>query len=123
MASAAACLMFSGVSKSGSPGPKSTTSKPSARIASAAIIAFSVEEARIRATLSETGKGSLAVFVCIIGFDRERARHASGEAVCSETSCAALVKKFQLREPPYLELLFLPPFLPPFFPPFFEELL
>jgi hypothetical protein len=36
---------------------------PSARIASAACIAASVDEARICATLSETGKNSLACLV------------------------------------------------------------
>src|SRR5438128_10464097 len=111
MASAAACLMFSGVSKSGSPGPRSTTSRPSARVAVAAIIAAIVEEARIRATLSETGKGSLACLVVIIGSIKKE-RGTLGQY--SPQTRAALIGKFYLREPPYFEPPFLPPFLPPF---------
>jgi hypothetical protein len=56
IASAAASLMCAGVSKSGSPGPKSTTSCPSARSAIAACIAASVEEGCIRATFSAARK-------------------------------------------------------------------
>src|SRR6266705_5507687 len=55
IASAAAALMFCGVSKSGSPAPRSTTSMPAARIACAVCIAAKVDDAFIRATLSETG--------------------------------------------------------------------
>src|SRR5262249_44904963 len=56
MAAAAASLMFCGVSKSGSPAPRSTTSTPAARIASAACMAAIVDDAFIRETLSETRK-------------------------------------------------------------------
>src|SRR6185503_12718202 len=52
----AACLILSGVSKSGSPAPKSTTLTPCARNASAACMAASVDEACIFATFAETGK-------------------------------------------------------------------
>src|SRR6185437_2328684 len=55
-AAMAASLMFCGVSKSGSPAPRSTTSIPSARIASATCIAASVDDAFISATRSEIGK-------------------------------------------------------------------
>src|SRR5882762_10293791 len=65
MAAAAACLMFSGVSKSGSPAPKSTTFAPVARRASAACIAASVDEGFIRETFRETGKGEIAGCVII----------------------------------------------------------
>src|SRR6185369_8046756 len=56
MARSAACLMLSGVSKSGSPGPKSHTFAPEARNASAAAIAAIVADDCMRATFSETGK-------------------------------------------------------------------
>src|SRR5437762_614451 len=56
IAFAAASLIFCGVSKSGSPAPKSTTSTPDARIASAVCIAASVDDAFICATFSETRK-------------------------------------------------------------------
>src|SRR6266851_4808222 len=65
MASAAARLIFSGVSKSGSPAPKSTTFAPAARSASAACIAASVDEGFIFETLSETGKAETAGCVII----------------------------------------------------------
>src|SRR6266496_3475342 len=66
IAASAASLMFCGVSKSGSPAPRSTTSMPSARIASAACIAASVDEAFISATRSETGNLELTVMATII---------------------------------------------------------
>jgi hypothetical protein len=53
-------LMFGGVSKSGSPAPKSTTSAPDARSASAACAAASVADACIRATFWELEKGDIA---------------------------------------------------------------
>src|ERR1043165_7852284 len=53
MAAIAACLMFSGVSKSGSPAPKSQTFTPSARSLSAACIAAIVADDCMRATFSE----------------------------------------------------------------------
>src|ERR1043166_7257047 len=56
IASLAACLMLSGVSKSGSPAPKSTTSAPAARKASAACMAASVDEDCILETLSDWEK-------------------------------------------------------------------
>jgi hypothetical protein len=52
--------MFAGVSKSGSPAPKSTTSAPAARSASAACAAASVAEACIRETFSAQVKGDIA---------------------------------------------------------------
>src|ERR1044072_9104052 len=58
IALSAACLMLSGVSKSGSPAPKSHTFAPEARRASAACIAAIVADDCMRATFSETGKGS-----------------------------------------------------------------
>src|ERR1051325_5941430 len=65
IASAAASLMFCGVSKSGSPAPRSTTSTPAARIASAACIAASVEDAFICVTFSDTG--NMEVTLAAIG--------------------------------------------------------
>src|SRR5438309_6670652 len=65
IASAAARLMLSGVSKSGSPAPKSTTFAPVARKASAACIAARVADGFILETFFETGKGELAVCVII----------------------------------------------------------
>src|SRR5215216_2704670 len=56
MARSAACLMLSGVSKSGSPAPKSQTFAPVARKFSAACIAAIVADDCMRATFSETGK-------------------------------------------------------------------
>ncbi len=47
IASTAACLIFCGVGKSGSPAPKSTTSAPSRRRRSASAETFSVEETLI----------------------------------------------------------------------------
>src|SRR5580700_1478790 len=43
----AACLMLSGVGKSGSPAPKSTTSTPSARSFAASAATFMVEDSLI----------------------------------------------------------------------------
>ena len=54
IAASAASLMFCGVSKSGSPAPRSTTSTPAARMASAACIAASVDDTFIARTFSET---------------------------------------------------------------------
>src|SRR5215207_9141123 len=70
MALFAASLMFSGVSKSGSPAPKSQTFAPDARKASAACIAAIVADDCIRATFSETGKGDIAgqVFILVSSF-------------------------------------------------------
>src|SRR5262245_16286016 len=65
IASAAACLMFSGVSKSGSPAPKSQTFTPDARNASAACAAARVADDCMRATFSETGNGDIAGYVFI----------------------------------------------------------
>src|SRR6266550_1536354 len=63
MARSAACLMFSGVSKSGSPAPKSSTLTPCARKASAACMAARVEDACIFATFFETGNSDEAGLV------------------------------------------------------------
>src|SRR5215208_5616015 len=62
----AASLMFSGVSKSGSPAPKSQTFAPEARNASAACIAAIVADDCIRATFSETGNDDIAGQVFIL---------------------------------------------------------
>ena len=51
MARIPACLMFSGVGKSGSPGPKSTTSRPCSRSLSAASITAIVFDTEIREIL------------------------------------------------------------------------
>src|ERR1051325_11656959 len=59
IASAAACLMLSGVSKSGSPAPKSTTSAPAARKDSAACMAARVDEDCILETLSDWENGGI----------------------------------------------------------------
>src|SRR5687768_4445718 len=66
IAAAAACLMFSGVSKSGSPAPKSQTLTPAARRACAACIAAIVADDCIRLTFLETGNDDIAgqVFIC-----------------------------------------------------------
>src|SRR5215216_6367398 len=66
IARSAACLMLSGVSKSGSPAPKSHTFAPAARNASAACIAAIVADDCMRATFSETGKGDLRGWVFIL---------------------------------------------------------
>src|SRR5258705_3520319 len=63
--------MLSGVSKSGSPAPKSTTSAPAARRASAACIAASVEDDCIRETFLETGNGEVTGKVFIGQFSNE----------------------------------------------------
>src|ERR1044072_1965974 len=60
--------MFCGVSKSGSPAPRSTTSTPAARIASAACMAASVEDAFMFATFWETGNGAGSGLVIISDF-------------------------------------------------------
>src|SRR5687768_4512338 len=60
IAAAAACLMFSGVSKSGSPAPKSQTFTPAARNASAACMAAIVADDCMRATFSDIGKDDIA---------------------------------------------------------------
>src|SRR2546422_1272468 len=67
IAARAASLMFCGVSKSGSPAPRSTTSTPAARIASAACIAASVDDAFMRATFSETWNCELILVADILG--------------------------------------------------------
>src|ERR1700754_580522 len=67
IAAAAACLMFSGVSKSGSPAPKSQTFTPDARNASAACIAAIVADDCMRATFLETGNLDMAGNVFILG--------------------------------------------------------
>src|SRR6476619_5397529 len=66
IALAAASLMLSGVSKSGSPAPKSQTFAPEARSASAACIAAIVADDCMRATFSETGKGDITGDVFIL---------------------------------------------------------
>src|SRR3989442_9605450 len=66
IAAAAASLIFCGVSKSGSPGPRSITSTPAARIASAACIAASVDDAFMRATFSETWNCELILVADIL---------------------------------------------------------
>src|SRR6185312_1047004 len=65
IASAAASLMFWGVSKSGSPAPKSTTLAPEARNASAACIAASVDDGFILPTPGDTRKGEITGCVII----------------------------------------------------------
>src|SRR3982751_3143541 len=60
MALIAACLMFPGVGKSGSPAPKSTTSTPSRRSRSASAATFIVEE-----TLMVDMRSAISVVVCI----------------------------------------------------------
>src|SRR5215470_3464118 len=62
IAAAAACLMFSGVSKSGSPAPKSQTFTPAARNASAACMAAIAADDCIRPTFSETENCDVAGF-------------------------------------------------------------
>src|ERR1041384_8619881 len=67
IARSAACLMLSGVSKSGSPAPKSHTSAPEARRFSAACIAAMVADDCMRATFSEAEKGDITGHVFIVG--------------------------------------------------------
>src|SRR6266545_3348446 len=71
IASKAASLIFCGVSKSGSPAPRSTTSTPAARIASAACMAASVDDGFILATFSETGNGEVSGLVIISDFNSD----------------------------------------------------
>src|ERR1044072_918963 len=66
IALSAACLMLSGVSKSGSPAPKSHTLAPEARNASAACIAALVADDLMRATFSETVNGDIPGQVFIL---------------------------------------------------------
>src|ERR1041385_8012923 len=66
IARSAACLMLSGVSKSGSPAPKSHTFAPEARRFSAACMAAIVADDCMRATLSETGNGDITGHVFIV---------------------------------------------------------
>src|SRR6185369_12820835 len=61
--SIAKSLINSGVGKSGSPTVKSITSKPSSRKLAAACIALNVEDVFIRATLSETGKEVIIIYL------------------------------------------------------------
>src|SRR5579884_1428697 len=56
----AACLMLSGVGKSGSPAPKSTTSAPSRRRRSASAATFMVEE-----TLMVEIRSAISAVACI----------------------------------------------------------
>src|SRR5258706_3135227 len=74
IATSAARLILSGVSKSGSPAPKSTTSAPAARRASAACIAASVDDDCIRETFLETGNGEVTGKVFIWQFSNEEDR-------------------------------------------------
>ena len=55
----AACLMLSGVGKSGSPAPKSTTSTPSWRSLSASAATFMVED-----TLMEEMRSAISMLAC-----------------------------------------------------------
>src|SRR6266853_1602737 len=68
MASMAACLMFSGVGKSGSPAPKSTTSAPSRRNRSASAITFMVDDTLMREILEASapfvGIGVICIIAC-----------------------------------------------------------
>src|ERR1043166_7747822 len=66
IARSAACLILSGVSKSGSPGPKSQTFAPAARRLSAACIAAIVADDCMRETFSETGKSDITGDVFIV---------------------------------------------------------
>src|SRR5437588_2270353 len=100
IAATAASLMFCGVSKSGSPAPRSTTSIPSARITSAACIAASVDDAFISATRSETGNLELTVvaiitleFLCVLAPLREsnHAKDAKAQSYAKSISFAAFV--------------------------------
>src|SRR5689334_10551317 len=59
----AACLMLSGVGKSGSPAPKSTTSSPSARRRSASCETFIVDDTLMEEIRSAMG---LAVLACML---------------------------------------------------------
>src|SRR3954468_14215131 len=83
----AACLMLSGVGKSGSPAPKSTTSTPSQRSLSASVETFMVEE-----TLIDEIRSAIALIAACIYFeapflffqpglqpDFDRRRHQAGD--------------------------------------------
>jgi hypothetical protein len=54
MASMAACLILSGVSKSGSPAPRPMTSKPAAFISRALFVMAMVGEGLTRSSVRET---------------------------------------------------------------------
>src|SRR5687767_12464227 len=146
IASAAASLMCSGVSKSGSPAPRSTTSTPAAFSASAACIAARVDDGCIRETFSETGKAApvvlrveLDIFLLFLPrcFERltddgNRAHSRAQAGIIDGTGDAARHAAAAVRyffAPPFLAplfraLLFLAPpfeadfFAPPFLPPF-----
>src|ERR1700683_3443297 len=80
----AACLMCSGVGKSGSPGPKSTTSTPLALRRSAAMITAAVGETEIRPTRLDNFKTvSLPLTELVGNFDAQALldgrRHQAGQ--------------------------------------------
>src|SRR5215212_9523705 len=94
MARSAACLMLSGVSKSGSPAPKSHTFAPEARNACADCMAAIVADECMRATFSETGKDddiAGQVFMCGLSPTRRyRARFCFGSTFLACVSRSAV---------------------------------
>src|SRR5579864_372158 len=68
MASMAARLMLSGVGKSGSPAPKSTTSIPSRRRRSASAATFIVEDSLMREIRSAKSKVACMEGVKVVGY-------------------------------------------------------
>src|SRR5205823_3227989 len=70
----AACLMLSGVGKSGSPAPKSTTSTPSARSFSASDATFMVDDTLMEEMRSAIGFMAVCISVWLCPF-QFRFRH------------------------------------------------
>src|SRR5258706_12485878 len=87
IAVAAACLIFSGVSKSSSPAPKSHTFAPVPRSASAACMAGSVDEGFIRETFRETGKeeiaGCVIIYLILLAAEYSMRLHKQNLARCN----------------------------------------
>src|SRR5215208_3489185 len=83
IALSAASLMFSGVSKSGSPAPKSQTFTPAARKASAACIAAIVADDCMWLTFLETGNDDIAgqVFISRLTFPSFVFRRGAGRVL------------------------------------------
>src|SRR6185437_4919885 len=78
MAAMAACLMLSGVGKSGSPAPKSTTSAPLRRRRSASAETFMVEE-----TLMVEIRSAISAVACMgVSFSLDSAPEFCTQAVC-----------------------------------------
>src|SRR5581483_1732852 len=85
IAATAACLMLSGVGKSGSPAPKSTTSTPSRRRRSASAETFKVEETlmvEIRSAISAMACINISLLLRVFQFCLQPPQNRCGHEVC-----------------------------------------